>query len=205
MEELDLLKKNWNKAGAFEQISEAQIYKMLLKKSSSIVKWILVISIIELLIWSGSSLLVSADEAMKKFNIKNLNTYVVVSNVIHYSIIISFIILFYFNYKKISVVTSTKNLMQSILKTRKTVQYYIWYNLGMITLSFVVGIVLVFNLDPAISKLNQNANFRYGFIIGFTIIAIVFIGIFWMLYKIIYGRLLKKLYKNYEELKKIDF
>ena len=138
-------------------------------------------------------------------NIKNLNTYVVVSNVIHYSIIISFIILFYFNYKKISVVTSTKNLMQSILKTRKTVQYYIWYNLGMITLSFVVGIVLVFNLDPAISKLNQNANFRYGFIIGFTIIAIVFIGIFWMLYKIIYGRLLKKLYKNYEELKKIDF
>ena len=94
--------------------------------------------------------------------------------------------------------------MNSILRTRKTVQYYIWYNLGIIALSFVFGIVLVFNLDPTISKLNQNSTFKYGFIIGFTMVAVVFIGLFWMLYRILYGRLLRKLNRNYEELKKID-
>lgn len=205
MEELDLLKKNWNNTTNFEQVSEAEIYKMLLKKSSSIVKWILIISIIELLLWSGASLLFNADAAFMKLKIDHLDFYVLLSNVVHYSIVIGFIISFYFNYKKISVVTSTKNLMNSILKTRKTVQYYIWYNLGMIGLSFIIGLVLVFNLDPAISKLNQNVNFKYGFIIGFTIISIVIIGLFWMLYKVIYGRLLRKLNRNYQELRKIDF
>ena len=205
MEELDLLKKDWNKANVFEQVSEAEIYKMLHKKSSSTVRWILIISVIELLLWSGSSLLLNADDAFKKFNIANLNWYVMASNIVHYSIVIVFIMLFYVNYRKISVITSTKNLMKSILKTRKTVQYYIWYNLVVIALSFVLGIVLVFMLDPTISKLSKNANFKYGFIIGFVLIAAITIGIFWMLYKVIYGRLLKKLYQNYEELKKIDF
>ena len=46
MEELDLLKKYWKKSeDTFEQVSEVEIYKMLHKKSSSIVKWILIISI----------------------------------------------------------------------------------------------------------------------------------------------------------------
>ena len=205
MEELDLLKKSWNNTSSYDQISESEIYKMLLQKSSSVVKWILIISIIELLLWTGTSILFNSDAAFAKLQIANLNAYMLISNVIHYSIVIGFIIVFYFNYKKISVVRSTRSLMTSILRTRKTVQYYIWYNLGIIALSFVLGIVLVFNLDPTMSKLNQNMNFKYGFIIGFTAIAAIVIGGFWMLYKLVYGRLLKKLLRNYDELKKIDF
>ena len=205
MEELDLLKKSWNNTSSYDQISESEIYKMLLQKSSSVVKWILIISIIELLLWTGTSILFNSDAAFAKLQIANLNAYILISNVIHYSIVIGFIIVFYFNYKKISVVRSTRSLMTSILRTRKTVQYYIWYNLGIIALSFVLGIVLVFNLDPTMSKLNQNMNFKYGFIIGFTAIAAIVIGGFWMLYKLVYGRLLKKLLRNYDELKKIDF
>ena len=50
MEELDLLKKDWKKnENSFEQVSEVDIYKMLHKKSSSIVKWIFYISLLELL------------------------------------------------------------------------------------------------------------------------------------------------------------
>ena len=48
MKELDLLKKDWKKnENSFEQVSEKEIYKMIHKKSSSIVKWILIISILE--------------------------------------------------------------------------------------------------------------------------------------------------------------
>jgi hypothetical protein len=45
MKELDLL-KDWQKnKDSFEQVSEIEIYRMIHKKSSSIVKWILIISI----------------------------------------------------------------------------------------------------------------------------------------------------------------
>ena len=54
MKELDLLKKDWKKnADSFEQVSESEIYKMIHRKSSSIVKWIFIISIIEFLFWTG--------------------------------------------------------------------------------------------------------------------------------------------------------
>lgn len=204
MEELDLLKKSWNNTNNFDQISESEIYTMLHQKSSSVVRWIVIISLIELLLWTGTSLLFNSDAAFAKLKIAKIDVYILVSNVIHYSVVIGFIIIFYYNYKKISVVRSTRNLMNSILRTRKTVQYYIWYNLGIIALSFVFGIVLVFNLDPTISKLNQNVNFRNGFIIMFTAIAALVTTGFWMLYKLVYGRLLKKLLNNYNELKKID-
>jgi hypothetical protein len=45
MKELDLL-KDWKNKDSFEQISEIEIYRMIHKKSSSIVKWILIISIL---------------------------------------------------------------------------------------------------------------------------------------------------------------
>jgi hypothetical protein len=52
MKELDLLKKDWKKnSDSFEQISEKEIYRMIHKKSSSIVKWILIISILEISFW----------------------------------------------------------------------------------------------------------------------------------------------------------
>ena len=52
MDELDLLKKDWKKQeGNYPKLSYDEIYKMIWKKSSSIVKWIFVISIIEFLFW----------------------------------------------------------------------------------------------------------------------------------------------------------
>ena len=51
MDELELLKKDWKKNdGQFTQVSENEIYGMLHKSSSSIVKWIFIISIVEFLV-----------------------------------------------------------------------------------------------------------------------------------------------------------
>ena len=59
MKELDLLKKDWQKNNAFEQVSEVEIYKMLHQKSSSIVKWILIVSLLEFVILNLKYLTVS--------------------------------------------------------------------------------------------------------------------------------------------------
>ena len=69
MKELDLLKKDWKKnSDSFQQISEKEIYKMIHKQSSSTVKWILVISILEFTLWSLSNLFINTDDLLRKMN-----------------------------------------------------------------------------------------------------------------------------------------
>ena len=53
MDDLDLLKQKWQSVEQeLPKLSYTDIHQMLLKKSSSIVKWIFLISIAELLFWT---------------------------------------------------------------------------------------------------------------------------------------------------------
>lgn len=211
MEDLDLLKKAWQKEDfSFAQVSEAEIYKMLHKKSSSIVKWILIISVLEVLLWTSVSVLFNTDDYLKKMHSDELLIYFKVLNYFNYAVIIGFIYCFYKNYVKISTSASTKLLMKDILATRKTVQYYVWYNLGMITLSMFFGFALAFLYNPEMNVIKDKIAHEKGNITLIVTICIVvlttvvFVGLFWLFYKLLYGILLKKLNNNYKELKKID-
>ncbi|MFC6875884.1 hypothetical protein ACFQZF_06135 [Flavobacterium myungsuense] len=205
MEELDLLKKDWQKnENSFEQVSEMEIYKMLHKKSSSIVKWILIISILEVLLWTGISLLFNTDDYLKEIHGESYIALFKYLTVFNYCVVAVFILIFYKNYKNISTITSTKQLMSDILKTRKTVQYYVWYNLGMIVFSMIIGFVLAFSLNPKVHELTLNTKVFTLTILLCGAFLLLFVGLFWLFYKLIYGILLKKLYRNYHELKKID-
>ena len=210
MKELDLLKKDWKKnADSFEQISEKEIYKMIHKKSSSIVKWILIISILEILFWTVSNLFFSTDEMLIKINHPEMIFYLEVLTYFNYVVVLVFVYFFYKNYKTISATESTKLLMGSILKTRKTVQYYVWYNLGMAVVSSIISffIAFVYNPDMAFLKDKLAANGKTIFITGgiLLLVTLVFLGMFWCFYRLLYGTLLRRLYANYKELKKIDF
>lgn len=212
MEELDLLKKDWQKSGdSFEQISEAEIYKMLHAKSSSIVKWILIVSILEFLFWSVITVLLNDDKYQNQLHKYGIEDFMLAVNSINYLIIIVFIYVFYKNYRNISTTDSTHQLMKNILKTRRTVRNYIWYNLAMITLSIIISIVMLFSHNAELISLMENAiskGHKMLFIIISVSVSAVFImiiiGLFWLFYKLLYGILLKKLYVNYTELKKID-
>ena len=104
MKELDLLKKQWQKStNSFEQVSEIEIYKMIHKNSSSVVKWILIVSILEFVILNGISFFVS-DNAYE--TILALYPFLSVLEKINYLIIIIFIYCFYRNYKAISTLQS---------------------------------------------------------------------------------------------------
>ena len=209
MKELDLLKKEWQKMdNSFVQVSENDIYKMIHKKSSSIVKWILIISILEVLLWTFISVFFNSDDYLKEIKQVELIPYFEVMTYLNYAVVLVFIYLFYKNYHLISTTKTTKNLMHDILKTRKTVQFYVWYNLAMILFSLIVGFIIAFNYNPEMEILrNQIAanNKVMAITIGILfVISILFFGLFWLFYRIIYGILLRRLYANYEELKKID-
>lgn len=210
MKELDLLKKDWKKnADSFEQISEKEIYKMIHKKSSSIVKWILVISILEISFWTFSNVFINTDDVLQKINHPEIVLALEFLTYFNYVVVLIFVFIFYKNYKTISTTVATKSLMRAILKTRKTVQYYVWYNLGMIVITSILSffVAFVYNPDMAFLKEKLAVNGKAMFVtIGILILIILgFLGIFWCFYRLLYGTLLRRLFANYKELKKIDF
>ena len=211
-EELDLLKKAWKKdPHVYEQVTENQIYKMIHKRSSSIVKWILMISIAEFVLWSVIGLFFVDENYLKTLEMYHIDTLFKVISVLNYAVVIFFIFMFYKNFKTISTTDTVKKLMNSIIKTRKTVQYYIWYNLGMFAFIFIIVVISQIIYDPNINSLidsTKDVNPQvFWIIIGltyFVLFALTF-GLFWLFYRLIYGFLMKRLHKNFEELKKIDF
>jgi hypothetical protein len=209
MKELDLLKKDWQKSdNSFEQVSEIEIYKMIHKKSSSIVKWILIISILEVLLWTALTVCFSSDEYLKKMNHDEIILYIDIFSYFSYGVMLVFIYFFYKNYITITTTVSTKQLMQDILKTRRTVQYYVYYNLTMIVISFVIAFAIAFTYNPETialtEKIAHNGKALAITIVSILIAFIVFFSFFWLFYRLLYGILLRRLYANYKELKKID-
>ncbi|MBJ2125685.1 MULTISPECIES: hypothetical protein [unclassified Flavobacterium] len=210
MKELDLLKKDWQKnSGSFQQISENEIYKMIHRKSSSIVKWILIISILEISFWTFSNLFINTDDVLRKMNHPEIVTALEFLTYFNYVVVLIFVYIFYKNYKTISTTIATKSLMSAILKTRKTVQYYVWYNLGMIVITAILSFFIAFVYNPDMeflrNKLAMNGKAMFVTIGILFLVILGFFGLFWCFYRIIYGTLLRRLYANYKELKKIDF
>jgi hypothetical protein len=209
MKELDLLKKDWQKnKDSFEQVSEIEIYRMIHKKSSSIVKWILIISIMEVLLWTSLSMIFNADDYLENINNNGFASYLKLLNYLSYGVIVIFIYLFYKNYIRISTIASTKQLMKDILKTRKTVQYYVWYNLAMIGVLLIIGFVIALFYNPETvilrEKIENDSKIMAVTVSILALVSIVLFGLFWLFYRLLYGVLLRRLYANYKELKKID-
>ncbi len=211
MDELDLLKKDWKKQDAkFPKFSYDEIYKIIHKKSSSIVKWILIICIAELLFWSFLNFLIP-ESYLEIYDKYNLKTFLFVTQALHYAVVIVFIYLFYKNYKAISVIDTTNKLMRKIIKTRKTVNYYVYYNIVLyVLLSLVVNIIMFSNPEIMVETINPKNNnidenqFLTIMLITQVVAVFIVIGLLWLYYRLIYGILLKRLSKNYKELKTLN-
>ncbi|MBP0903787.1 hypothetical protein ACFSKN_04295 [Mariniflexile gromovii] len=212
MDELELLKKDWNKdTDKYPKLTYNEIYKMILKKSSSIVKWIFIISVLEFIFWTALSLSLKDSESMKRFEQYNAEAVFIPLMVIGYIVLAYFFYLFFKNYKTISATDSTKVLMENILKTRKTVKYYVAFNLVYLVASTVVVLFLELDRDQLVINKAQLAaadgeilKFYAVFIIATVLVLAAAIGILLLFYWLIYGILLKRLNQNYKELKKLE-
>lgn len=213
MEELDLLKKHWKKdESSFEQVSEKQIYKMIHKSSSSMVKWIFIISILEFLFWTVLSFCMKDSEVMRQFDAYHVEYIMTPFMIVGYVGLAYFFLQFYMNYRKITATDNVQKLINTILKTRKKVHQYVWFNIIYAVFSAIIVLFIQFNHDERIiemvkmSEKNNSTVLIYAIYIGITVLFLsIFIAFIWLFYRLIYGILLKQLYKNYQELKKIDY
>lgn len=212
MDELELLKKDWKKQeGNYPKLTYVEIYNMILKKSSSIVKWIFIISLLEFLFWTLISFGLKDTEAMKRFQEFDADAIIIPLAVIGYIVLFYFFYLFYRNYKKISATDNAKVLMENILNTRRCVKYYVAFNLLYLVISTAVFMVIEFNQDSALIQQVQIASANgelfklYATVILTTLLLLaVVIGILLLFYWLVYGILLKRLNSNYRELKKLE-
>lgn len=202
MDHLEKLKGVWqNQNDSTIKFTKSDIFSMIQKKSSSVVKWILIVSIIEFILPNLILLFTDNTASKKLYDTYDLNGIMLNYTILYVIIIIGFIYYFYKNYKNISAHNSVKELLHSIILTRKTVKYYINTNL---TLAAIIGLHVfykVFNSPVFMDKLPENTNMLTVWATAITVFAIV-LFLFWCVYKIVYGFFLRKLNRNYKELLK---
>ncbi len=213
MDELELLKKDWQKKeDDLPKLSYNEIYRMLWKQSSSIVKWILVISILEFVLPHLLYLLPGTSKSMEiyeKLGVKNLS---MVFWGLGYAVTFYFIYLFYKRYREISVLDNAKDLMEKIINTRRTVKYYIIFGIGFLFLTcclLFTGMYLNDNLMAVFPSTNTAENispgkFRDIMLWTMAIISLLLTALVAGIYFLLYGLLLRKLNKNYKELKRLE-
>ena len=211
MDELEILKKDWQKNQKFPKLSKKEIYRLLHKKSSSIVKWIFILSIIEFCFWTLISLLMKDSEAQQRFDSYDIDYIIMPLIISGYIILAYFFVAFYKNYKKISSTDSVKLLMKNILNTRKTVKHYVLFNLIFLYISIIVGIIIEVSnsvdLKLITAKFTDTEDYLilYGFVAILTLLMMVLLtGILLGFYYLVYGLLLKRLKKNYKVLQELE-
>ena len=121
-------------------------------------------------------------------------------------VILVFVYLLYKSYKSISVTDNAKRLMESIINTRKIVKYYVIYNLVVAFLSMAFGLYYTIYKNPEVSQEFAKFSDKQMLFatIAMVIMVAVFIFIIWLFYRIIYGILLRRLNRNYNELKNLE-
>jgi len=211
MDELELLKKDWQKQGdKLPKLSYDDIYKMIWKKSSSLVKWIFYISVAEFVFWVSLFFLPTQETKLDSQVDKLFQNIEVGLEAIRYIALLYFIIKFYQNFKRISVTDSSRELMKQIISTRKIVMQYVWFNLGIFALVMVIVFIELALFDPnidltAIIENTDNSILVWILVTMALLIAIAFCGfLLWLFYRLLYGILLKRLNDNYRELKKLE-
>ncbi len=204
MKELDLLKKSWNNETT-NKVTTDDIYKMILKKSSSSVKWIFIISIMELLFGLISAIFISPNN-YNELNLPDwIEKFVTISSLLTVFI---FSIKFYKNYKKINTSNSIIDLLNNIIRTRKTVKQFVVINLSLMAILMIFGFSYILTSPSEINNqaLIELTNIKDYILLGLIVFfaTAVSIGILLIVYYIFYGVLMKNLNRNFKELKQLN-
>ena len=208
--DLSNYKKAWkNQPEDENKISALEIYKMTQSKSNSIVKWIFIIGLLEFVFWFVINYIGTKNGDLESFEKLNIINYIDVFDYFNYLVSAVFLILFYRNFSLISTTDSTKKLMKNILLVRKTVKFYVYYNLIYAIVFFIIFNILIFKTPNGINIISGIDNFNQedmmtNFILAEIAAIAILILILWLFYYLLYGILLKKLNKNYKELTRLN-
>jgi len=213
MDQLDILKSKWqSQQRDFPQYSREQLTGLIAKKSSSIVKWIFYIGIAEFVLLAVVTIFYTGNSKQQDELVAAIGEpFYYGSYVLSYVVIIYFLYRFYMNYKNISADQPARNLMKNILKTRRTMKQYIWFNLIYVAVFTIIASVFILYNGPQSAQILESQKFQEhqllfttAYIGAVLVFLIIFCGLIYGFYSLIYGILLRRLKRNYQELKKME-
>lgn len=211
---LELLKKDWQKKNdVLPKLSYEQLHSLIWKKSSSVVRWILIVSILEFTLPHLLLLLPPMEKAMEIYEHLGVANYLFALSLLMYAVAIYFIVQFYMRFREISVLDTAKALMNKIIRTRKTVKHYVIFSLAMIVVNIIItliGIYLTEDIAQAFPEIQERLQavspekLRTTLMLTVGIFGLVLTAVVGCIYFLLYGLLLKKLKRNYTELQQLE-
>ncbi|MGB3590830.1 MAG: hypothetical protein WBA16_04015 [Nonlabens sp.] len=212
MDQLEIFKQQWqSQQTEYPKYSKERLSSLLASKSSSITKWLLIIAVIEFVIFTVVDIWSLRSPDIQKMLLYTGKTLYYVAVAIHLVAITFFIYLFWQNYRRISTVQPTRELMKNILRTRKTMKWYIWFNLIYVLVFTMVLAVLMLQNSPELEGIRASQEYmEHPYQVGAIVLGVFFgvtlimCALMYLFYYLIYGILLGKLHRNYKELKKIE-
>ena len=216
--DIDSLKKQWQEQKVPNKYDNSEILRMLNSKSRNYVKYIFWISAAEFLIFLTINILYifKSDGAdsfihiLEKMGVQK--TVELEANYAHLyfvmklaSLIVTgyFVIKFYLNYRKINVEENLKAFINQIVKFRKTVNQFIFINIGLLVLFMAILTCFVYYIMSTQNIQLTNPT-MLGFITGLIISTLLMVLLIWLYYRIVYGTFTHRLGKNLKQLKEIE-
>lgn len=200
MEELELLKKDWNREEVqFKEYSENEIYSMIKQKSISVAKILFVVGLIEMILWSLYGYINSEFPYLRMI------------------LFFGFIMLAVLLFRRLKTGQNSLSLMKNILNLRKLIFGYAAISFFMVILDnlihfdlytkdFMAGardgwnrgqdIIVHTNPESMAPGWGNYAVFGFIMLLSFYIV--------YLIYKRTYGKILSDLRKNYRELSQAE-
>ncbi|KFF13289.1 hypothetical protein IW15_05700 [Chryseobacterium soli] len=198
MDELELLKKDWNKdSDEFTIYSEQEIYKMIQQNSTSAAKLLFLIGLAEMLIWTGYGYF------YHQFPVERTVVFLV------------FFVLVIYLYQRMKAESTSIALMKTILNLRNTILGYAGISLLLIivdnifhfneyTRDFMAGIHDGGSGNPYRTTHPDTFVPEFGNYVIFGIVLFAVLCLLYVIYKKTYGKVLTNLKKNYRELSRAE-
>lgn len=198
MEELELLKKDWNKeSDEFKNYSEKEIYSMIKQKSVSVTRILCLIGLTEIILWTVYGYIDGGLPILR---------------MVLFAVFFALIIYFYF---KMKTEENSISLMKSILNIRKVIFGYAGISFLLIVLmniidfkhntkDFMAGLNDGYNHNSPHTTSSAQITPELGNYIVFGVALMIAIYLLYIIYKKTYGKILFNLKRNYKELSKVE-
>lgn len=202
MNKLDDLKEKWGQQTFNTNYSKEELNRILQQKSSHSIRWIFYLSLLEFVLYLALPVLLpNYASGFQYYKSLHLFGFRILTTLLGYAVLIYFMWRFYQNYRQIKVSSSVSTHLQTILKTRRTVNVYFFTNLGIVLVFTVVVLMEAMKYDQNFIALQNQPQGIIGLIVAVVVVLCIIIGFFALLYYLVYGRFLRTLKKNEEELK----
>jgi len=202
MNKLDDLKEKWGQQTFDTNYSKEELNRILQQKSSHSIRWIFYLSLLEFVLYLALPILLpNYAAAFQYYKSLHLYSFSILTTLLGYAVLIYFMWRFYQNYRQIKVSSSVSTHLQTILKTRRTVNVYFFTNLCIVLVFTVVVLMEAMKYDENFIALQNQPQGIVGLVVAVLIVLCIIVGFFALLYYLVYGRFLRTLKKNEEELK----